>query len=82
MYDGSTDTSVSDVEIIYVRLLQDGYPKNYFVELVDLVHAHAGGVFTAIDTAMNNHGNVQWKGKVVGGKCEHRENQQCCNYVE
>jgi hypothetical protein len=26
------------------------------VELVDLEHAHADGVFTAIDTAMNNHG--------------------------
>ena len=67
MYDGATDTSVSEVEIIYVRLLQDGYPKDYFVGLVDLEHAHADGVFTAIDTAMNNHGSVHWKEKVVGG---------------
>jgi hypothetical protein len=36
MYDGATDTSVSEVEIIYVRLLQDGYPKDYFMGLVDL----------------------------------------------
>jgi hypothetical protein len=67
MYDGATDTSVSEVEIIYVRLLQDGYPKDYFVGLVDLEHAHADGVFTAIDTAMNNHGSIHWKEKVVGG---------------
>jgi cell shape-determining protein MreC len=53
--------------IDFVRLLQDGYPKDYFVGLVDLEHAHADGVFTAIDTAMNNHGSLHWKEKVVGG---------------
>jgi hypothetical protein len=37
------------------------------VGLVDLEHAHADGVFTAIDTAMNNHGSIHWKEKVVGG---------------
>jgi hypothetical protein len=37
------------------------------VGLVDLEHAHADGVFTAIDTAMNNHGSVHWKEKVVDG---------------
>jgi hypothetical protein len=37
------------------------------VGLVDLEHAHADGVFTATDTAMNNHGSVHWKEKVVGG---------------
>lgn len=67
MYDGATDTSVSEIEIIYVRLLQDGNPKDYFMGLVDREHAHADGVFTAIDTAMNNHGSVHWKEKVVGG---------------
>jgi hypothetical protein len=61
-----SNLDVSEVEIIYVRLLQDGYPKDYFVGLVDLEHAHADGVFTAIDTAMNNHGSVHWKEKVVG----------------
>jgi hypothetical protein len=66
MYDGATDTSVSEVEIIYVRLLQDGYPKDYFVGLVDLEHAHADGVFTATDTAMNNHGSVHLPDKCVG----------------
>lgn len=58
MYDGATDTSVSEIEIIYVRLLQDGNPKDYFMGLVDREHAHADGVFTTINTAMNNHGGV------------------------
>jgi hypothetical protein len=83
MYDGATDTSVSEVEIIYVRLLQDGYPKDYFMGLVDLEHAHADGVFTAIDTAMNNHGSIHWKEKVVGGGSDGASvnigKNKCCN---
>ena len=67
MYDGATDCSVSEVEIIYVRLLENGYPKDYFVALQDLEHANADGVFAAIDEAMNTCGSIHWKEKVVGG---------------
>lgn len=66
MYDGATDASVFEVEIIYVRLLEGGYPKDFFIGLQDLEHAHADGVFKAIDTAMMNI-DEHWKDKLVGG---------------
>jgi hypothetical protein len=40
-------------------------------------------VGTAIDTAMNNHGSVHWKGKVVDGGSDGASvnigKNKCCN---
>jgi hypothetical protein len=36
MYDGATNSSVSQVEIIYCRSLENGYPKYYYVGQEDL----------------------------------------------
>lgn len=45
MFDGATDCSVSEVEIVYCRVLKNGEPKEFFIELEDLEHAHAQSVF-------------------------------------
>jgi len=65
MYDGATDSSVTEVEIVYCRFLKNGHPVNCFVNLIDLQHAHADGVFDAIDRGMISAG-VNWKEKLVG----------------
>lgn len=66
MYDGATDCSVSEVEIVYCRMLDNGYPKDFFVGLEELEHAHADGVFSAIDKAMTDNVSIHWKEKLVG----------------
>lgn len=45
MFDGATDCSVSEVEIVYCCVLKNGEPKEFFIGLEDLEHAHAQGVF-------------------------------------
>lgn len=45
MFDVATDCSVSEVEIVYCRGLRNGEPKEFFIGLEDLEHAHAQGVF-------------------------------------
>lgn len=45
MFDGATDCSVSEVEIVYCHVLKNGEPKEFFIGLEDLEHQHAQGVF-------------------------------------
>ncbi|XP_052778454.1 zinc finger protein 862-like [Mya arenaria] len=66
MFDGATDCSVSEVEIIYCRLVKDGVPREYFVGLQELEHAHSNGVFSAINEAMIKFGCHDWLDKLVG----------------
>ncbi|WAR09929.1 ZN862-like protein [Mya arenaria] len=66
MFDGATDCGVSEVEIIYCRLVKDGVPREYFVGLQELEHAHSNGVFSAINEAMIKFGCHDWLDKLVG----------------
>ncbi|KAJ8026207.1 hypothetical protein HOLleu_33990 [Holothuria leucospilota] len=66
IYDGATDASVTEVEIVYCRYVRDGKPLNCFVNLHEVEHAHAEGVFSAIDNAMVSAGIENWKEKLVG----------------
>lgn len=66
MFDGATAYSVSEVEIVFCRALKNGEPKEFFIGLEDLEHAHAQGVFDAIDRAMLKYGCHDWKEKVIG----------------
>ncbi|XP_013383761.1 zinc finger protein 862-like [Lingula anatina] len=66
IFDGATDTSVAEVEIVYCRIVVDGRPKEYFVGLQDLQHAHSEGVVQALDRAMRQFGCDDWLQKLVG----------------
>ena len=67
LYDGATDASISEVEIVYCRISQSGVVKELFCALEDLKHAHADGVFAAIESAMEvNMEMPNWKEKLVG----------------
>jgi hypothetical protein len=50
--------------------LTGGEPKDLFVGLEDLEHAHAQGVFDSIDRAMLKFGCADWKEKLVGVGCD------------
>ena len=70
MFDGATDISTTEVELVYVRLLVDGHPENYYLALKNIEHAHAEGVFNAICRAFTDNNVPNWHDKVVGIGCD------------
>ncbi len=64
-YDGATDCSVTEVEMVYVRLLDNGMPRSFYLKIVDVEHAHADGVYTAVNSAFEDLGMPDWKEKTV-----------------
>lgn len=68
MSDSSTDRSVSEKEIVYVRLIKDGYPTMKYLSLVDLKSADAVGIVKALDQAFSDFGfqSDEWRRNLVG----------------
>jgi hypothetical protein len=54
--DGSTDSSVQEQEVVYLRYLENGKAITSLVDIVSLEHAHAERVYTAIESALQNYG--------------------------
>ena len=66
MMDGSTDKSVIEQEIAYVRVAKQGTVKEQFVSLEHVEKADAAGLIRALDRAMiNSAGQPGWWQKVV-----------------
>ena len=66
MSDGSTDKSVTEQEIVYVRMANKGLVKEHFVSIESVEKADAGGVLAAIETSMvHAAGQPDWKSKLV-----------------
>lgn len=53
MFDGATDTSVCENEIIYARYVDQGVARNVYISIEAVEHAHAAGGLAAIESAMN-----------------------------
>ena len=70
MFDGATDKSVCEVELVYVRYVIDGQARNQYLRCQPIEHAHADGVFGAIDQAFRDVGVENWRSKVVGVGCD------------
>ena len=69
VFDGATDHSVSEVEIVYCRYVKDGEPCDVFIGIEGLEHAHADDVFAAISRVMENRVD-DWHNKVIGVGCD------------
>ena len=66
MMDGSTDKSVIEQEIVYVRVAQQGTVKEQFVSLEHVEKADAAGLVRALDRPMiNSAGQPDWRQKAV-----------------
>ena len=65
-FDGSTDSSVHEVEVIFFTSLENGDPVTHYCSLEDVKHAHAAGVFEAISNGFLQRGLPDWLQKVVG----------------
>lgn len=65
MFDGATNVSICENEIVYARFVENGIPKNSFVKFQDVKHAHAAGVFEAIETSLDSlSDNWNWEEKI------------------
>ena len=50
MIDGAKDTAKMENEVVFIRLLTAGGPKNIYVGIQEVRHAHAAGVLEAVET--------------------------------
>ena len=67
--DSSTDVSVTDEELVYVRYLEDGRPVTKFLSLQAMAKSDAQGILGAIDKAFLDELGLQgneWREKIVG----------------
>ena len=70
--DSSTDVSVADEELIYVRYLEDGRPVTRFLSLQAMAKSDALGILADIDKAFLDELGMQrdeWREKVVVLQC-------------
>ena len=65
MADSGTDTSNKDLELVYVRFLENGLLVNKYVAVVELKNADANGVIASINTGMVQFGLENWKSQTV-----------------
>lgn len=56
--------------MVYARVLVNGSPETFFLSLEPLEHAHADGIYQAIDQAFRTNGILNWKDKLVGVGCD------------
>lgn len=64
--DGSTDKSVTEKELIMVKVLDNSYPKMKFLKLEQPPNTKAVGILEAIDHAFQDFGLPDYKQRLVG----------------
>ena len=64
--DGSSDTSVSEKELVYVLFLDDGKPKIEFLSIEDVKNADAAGIQECIAESFQRIGITKFSEKMVG----------------
>lgn len=65
LIDSSTDVSVVDEEIMYLRHLENGRPVTKYLSLQALERSNAKGILNAVDNAFHEELNLehnQWFG--------------------
>ena len=64
--DGSTDSSVTEQEAIYVLFLHDGRPKVRYFSIENVKHADAPGLLASIQEAFSRFGISRLENRIVG----------------
>lgn len=65
MVDGGTDVNRKELELMYVRYLEQGTTMNRFLKVHELRDATAQGIIYTMDEAMNQAGVADWKAAMV-----------------
>lgn len=66
LVDGSTDISVTEQEIVYVRMLKDGRPVSVLLGLMAVKSGAAINIAAELDVFLTGLGIQNWKAKLVG----------------
>ena len=66
LIDGSTDRSVEEQEIVYVRLMENNRPVNRFFGLIQVPDSSAKGIVQSLEEHFLKRGIDEWKRKVIG----------------
>ena len=61
LVDSAIDSSNKDLESVFVRVLKDGKPDNWFVAIQELQKCDAPSHIDAINAALCDFGVVNWK---------------------
>ena len=64
--DGSTDSSVTKQEAIYILFLHDGIPKVRYFSVESISNANAAGIHEGIKTAFERFGITNFSDRIVG----------------
>ena len=66
--DSSTDRSETEKEIVYIRVMSDGYPTFLYLKMVDLESGKSHGIVQTLDNAFQDFGFIpnEWQSKLVG----------------
>lgn len=66
MFDGATDVSICENEIVYARFVDNGIPKFLYMKIQDVEHVHAAGVLEAIEKSLDGiQEKWNWKEKPI-----------------
>ena len=69
-FDGATDNSVAEQEIIYGRYLKLGKPHDVYLGIHECSHVHADGVYASINKVLTDVVGEEWREKVIAAGCD------------
>ncbi|XP_041357942.1 zinc finger protein 862-like isoform X3 [Gigantopelta aegis] len=70
LIDGSTDSSTTERESVFILFMENGITKIKFLSLESAPSSDAAGVITALESALQRTGLTNWKSKCVGLGCD------------
>lgn len=66
MFDGATNVSICENEIVYARFVDNGIPKFLYMKIQDVEHVHVAGVLEAIEKSLDGiQEEWNWKEKLI-----------------
>lgn len=66
LIDGATDSSVTENELVFVRLVNCGVPENHYLSIEDIQNANAQGILNCIEKSFERAEIADWKSNLVG----------------
>ena len=66
MFDGATNYTVNENEVIYARVMEDGKPVNRLIGLTKVENANADGLVNCIKSTFENFELPDWNDRLVG----------------
>ena len=64
--DGSTDSSVTEQELVYALFLEDGFPQVKFLSIESVSSADAAGILESLKESFNRLGITPFTDRIVG----------------